>query len=273
MANNSGENSIPVHAFSFTAFGIEVEVQTESLDHTRTIQDSVYGIFRNNISDTPGRGPSFKFEIRNSGPDRLDLLKNGELIVSSDSNPPFFDYVETQIRLAVAEFAVDRVFVHAGAVSWKGIGIVIPGHSFTGKTSLVREFVEAGAEYLSDEYAVFDINGFVHPFPKPLSIREKSGGILQVDHIVEDLGGICADGPVKVAYVVHTSYKPGSDWKPTLISNGTGVLKLLEHTLPIRVATQYSLEVFNSVADEAVFLESPRGEASETVKAILQFIQ
>lgn len=273
MPKSSGENSISDNTFSFNAFGISVEIQTDRFAQTESLKKSIDELFRNNFSDVPGKGPTFKFEIKNSGPDRIDLYKNSELLVSGKPNPGFFNYVETQIRLSVAEFAVDRVFVHAGVVSWDGKGIVIPGNSFTGKTSLVREFIAAGAEYLSDEYAVFDPEGLVHPFAKPLSLREKSGGVEQTDHKVEDLGGICADGPVSVAYVLHTSYEPEAIWEPNIISRGVGILKLLEHTLPIRVATQFSLEVFNRLANDTVFLQSPRGEAPETAQKFLKFIQ
>lgn len=273
MIDNSGKKPISDNAFGFTSFGITVEVQTESPTHTQTLKDGLQELFRNNLEVSNGQEYDFKFEIKQGAEGLVDLFKNGELLVSGELNFGFFHYVETLVRLSVAEFAVDFVFVHAGVVSWKGAGIVIPGNSFAGKTSLVREFVAAGAEYLSDEYAVFDRNGLVHPFPKPLSLREKSSGMLQVDHLVEDLGGVCAAGPVRTAYILHTSYKPEAVWQPNVITSGTGILKLLEHTLPIRVATQFSLEVFNNVANDAVFLESPRGEAPETVGAILEYIQ
>ena len=60
----------------------------------------------------------------------------------------------------------ERVFVHAGVVGWKGHAIVIPGRSRSGKTTLVAELVKAGAEYYSDEFAVLDAEGRVHPFPE-----------------------------------------------------------------------------------------------------------
>ena len=44
----------------------------------------------------------------------------------------------------------------------------------------------AGALYYSDEYAPLDGEGFVHPYPKPLSLR-KGGG--HIDHDVASLGG------------------------------------------------------------------------------------
>jgi hypothetical protein len=39
-------------------------------------------------------------------------------------------------RLTVAEFAVGRVFIHAGVIAWKGQAVVMPDRSFYGKTAL-----------------------------------------------------------------------------------------------------------------------------------------
>ena len=64
----------------------------------------------------------------------------------------------------VANYAPDRVFVHAGVVAWRGRALVLPGTSFAGKTTLVAELVRAGAIYYSDEYAVLDEQGRVHPY-------------------------------------------------------------------------------------------------------------
>src|SRR5919198_2175039 len=78
--------------------------------------------------------------------------------------------LESDLRLSVAAAARRRVFVHAGVVGWRGRAIVLPGRSCSGKTTLVAELLRAGATYLSDEFAVIDGRGRVHPFAKPLSI-------------------------------------------------------------------------------------------------------
>ena len=82
---------------------------------------------------------------------------------------------EADVQLHVAEMAPERVFVHAGVVGYRGRGILLPGRSFAGKSILVRELVRAGAQYYSDEYAVLDSAGGVHPYPRPISIRNERG--------------------------------------------------------------------------------------------------
>ena len=61
--------------------------------------------------------------------------------------------------------------MHAGVVGWKGWALVLPGKSGAGKTTLVAELIRAGATYYSDEYAVLDERGRVHPYARPLAVR------------------------------------------------------------------------------------------------------
>ena len=71
-------------------------------------------------------------------------------------------------ELLTAYRAQDCLFVHAGVVGWQGKAILIPGRSFSGKTTLVKALIEAGATYYSDEFAILDRQGLVHPYPLPL---------------------------------------------------------------------------------------------------------
>src|SRR2546430_9265743 len=129
---------------------------------------------------------------------------------------------ESDLRLFVAEFARHRVFVHDGVVGWKGKAIVIPGRSFTGKSTLVAEFVRAGATYYSDEYAVFDSRGRVHPFLKPLEIRDQ-GDSRQSRIEVTQLGGRAGTKPLPVGLVLMTQFREGVRWKPRKLSPGKGI--------------------------------------------------
>ncbi len=80
--------------------------------------------------------------------------------------------LETDLYRYTAEATPNMTFLHAGVVGWQGRAIVLPGRSFTGKTTLVREMLRLGATYYSDEFAVVDNSGLVHPFARPLGIRD-----------------------------------------------------------------------------------------------------
>src|SRR5258708_32188866 len=129
---------------------------------------------------------------------RFSLLYGDDARIARSTNlDDVFERFESDLRLFVGEYARHRVFVHAGVVVWKGKAIVIPGRSYSGKSTLVAALVRAGATYYSDEYAVFDSKGLVHPFSKPLEIREE-GEVIQSRITVGQLGGKSGTKPLPV---------------------------------------------------------------------------
>lgn len=95
---------------------------------------------------------------------------DGEHLLSGPDEDSLGEALGRHVHLTMATRS-EFIFVHAGSVCWRGRGIVIPGRSGQGKSSLVKALVEAGAEYYSDEYAVFDEHGRLLPFPRPLMMR------------------------------------------------------------------------------------------------------
>lgn len=176
---------------------------------------------------------------------------------------------ESWTRLSVAEFAPTRIFVHAGAVGWKGRAILIPGKTRSGKSSLVAELVKAGATYYSDEFAVLDETGHVHPFAKPLSMRATPTA-RQHDVAVEDFGGRIGEEPLPVGLVVMSQYKTGARWRPQKLSPGLGMLEMLTNTVSARRAAERALATLERVASTAPVIKSERGEAALTAARILQ---
>lgn len=176
---------------------------------------------------------------------------------------------ESDMQFYVAESAPRRVFVHAGVIGWRGRAVLIPGRSFSGKTTLVAELVRAGAVYYSDEYAVLDSNGRVHPYARPLSIRR--GESFESDRWpVESLGGSRGGQPLSVALVVVTEYKSGASWRPRRLSPGQGALALLNNTISIQRKPEAALPVLKRVAAQARILKGSRGEAKGVVDFILR---
>ena len=200
---------------------------------------------------------------------RLNILySNTRRIGRSIHLAEVLEAFESDLQIHVAERAPRRVFVHAGVVGWQGKAIVIPGRSYSGKTSLVAELVKAGATYYSDEYAVLDSTGMVHPYSRPLAIREGKGA-RQTRYRVEELGGVAGQKPLPVALVIVSKYKEGSRWRPRQLSAGQGALALLDNTVSIRRGPKSAFEAVHPLASNAEFVKSERGEAREVVDYIL----
>jgi hypothetical protein len=185
-----------------------------------------------------------------------------------------FAVLESEIRQSVAARAERWTFVHAGVVGWRGQAIVIPGRSRSGKTTLVAELVKAGALYLSDEFAVLDGRGRVHPFAKPLSIRGASGCDRHAQpRRAEELGGACATGPLPVGLVVLAEHRPGASWRPERLTAGQAVIEMLAHTVPARLRPEASLASLGRAVARATVLKGARGEARELATILLRSVE
>lgn len=176
--------------------------------------------------------------------------------------------LEAQIQGYVALEAPELIFVHAGVVADGDFAIVMPGFSFAGKTTLVRALVEAGALYYSDEFAVFDEAGRVHPYARRLSIRSNGGP--DVDYDVEHFGGVAGDTPLPVGMVIATNYRPGAEWRPRRVSQGAAALALLEHAVPAQPRPEQTMRFLTRAVTGAVTLVGERGEAAELAQWLLE---
>ncbi len=148
------------------------------------------------------------------------------------------DAFESHVQLTVAEYAPRRVFVHAGVVGWKDRAILIPGLSYSGKTTLVDQLIRAGATYYSDEYAVLDERGRVHPYPRALGIRLPNSDESKKVR-AEEIGGRIGSKPLRVGLVLATNYKNGARWRPRQVTRGRGVLELMSNTVSARFGANF----------------------------------
>ncbi len=201
---------------------------------------------------------------------RLSLLyAEASCVARSRDLEHALERFESALQLYVAEHSPRRVFVHAGVVGWRGRAVVIPGRSMSGKTTLVSELVRAGAVYYSDEYAVFDSRGLVHPYARPLAVRE-GGGPRQTRRPVESFGGHAGRGALAVGLVLASRYERGARWRPRPLSAGEAVLEMLSHTVPARAGPRRALSALSKAAAAAsVALAGERGEAARVAGAIL----
>jgi hypothetical protein len=83
------------------------------------------------------------------------------------------------VNRAAAEAGGDHLLFHAGAIEADGVGILLPGASGSGKSTLVAGLVRRGHGYLTDELVAVDMeNGQLLPYPKPITVKPGSFGVL-----------------------------------------------------------------------------------------------
>jgi hypothetical protein len=257
---------------SFQAFGVRVGVRVNRPEVLDRIREHLPPGWKPSNSPVVKRLYSLKVGGETSRPNLRHfhlLFGNVVRMGRSFDLESLLQIFESDLQLYVAEAAPGRVFVHAGVVGWRGRAIVIPGRSFSGKSTLVAELVRAGASYYSDEYAVLDSSGRVHAYPRKLALRE-DGSTYPRRLSVESLGGLCGVKPLHVGLVVVTKFREGATWRPRALSPGQGMLALLDNTISIQSKPEAAFPVLRQVASDAAILKSARGEARHMVDSILK---
>jgi hypothetical protein len=250
---------------SFEAFGVRLELTFDDPALEPRIREIL----------PPGWAPvrpdpgSTAFALRGTGPDSYQVTVGGSAAVEHASLEVALTLLDSQMRLSIAASARDWLFVHAGVVVVEDRALLIPGATFTGKTTLVQALVQAGAAYYSDEYAVLDHAGLVHPYARPLSLRSADGSALRERHAGPVWSVAGSEKGVPTAAVVITRYRAGVRWRPTRLSTGQGMLALLANTVPAQARPEESLRTLGRASSSATFLEGERGEAGPVATALL----
>jgi hypothetical protein len=211
-------------------------------------------------------------EPAGAGVRRLNLLYgDAERLVRSAHLDNVLERFESDVELAVAELARGWVFVHSAVVGWTGAAILLPGTSGSGKTTLALELVRAGATYYSDEFAVLDRRGRVHPFARSATMRNPETG--EARRVPLEPAAAAGLMPLPVGLVVATEYREGADWKPRSLSRAEAVLALLANAIAVRREPARVIAALERATARGRALEGPRGEAGAVAGLILEALE
>jgi serine kinase of HPr protein (carbohydrate metabolism regulator) len=263
-----------VTGFSFLAYGVRIGVRTNDMQLIEKLLlhlppgwkisnasvDRLYSLFVRSRGNRRTKRPH-------------ELYADAEKLGSNTKLDDLLDFFESDLQLYVAEYAPQRIFVHAGVVAWKGKAIIIPGRSYSGKTTLVAALVKAGATYYSDEYAVLDKSGLVHSYPRKLGIRQGSKIVKTRKYAAEEIGAKTGSKPLPVGLVLVSQYKERARFRPQEISAGEAILALLNNTVSARRQPEMALATLNKAISRARLIKSRRGEATEIIDRVLKICE
>lgn len=257
-----------MHHTYLTSFGVklDIEVQAEAL---KGVVELILPPGWEPLKEFPEDG---HFTLRNGADGLFDVVTDGAPVATGVTADVAVHVLDSQIRNRIAVLAHDRIFVHAGTVAVDGYALLIPGTSFSGKSTLVAALVAEGATYYSDEFAVLDHRGMVHPYPRMLSLRT-SEKVFRGYTTVETLGGRSGLTPATVSMICPTRFAIDTRWDPQRRNAGFGALALLANAIPARPRTDDTLTAVSRAAEDAVVLESDRGEAQETAELMLTMLR
>jgi hypothetical protein len=151
------------------------------------------------------------------------------------------------------------VFIHAGVVAWNNHALIFPGSSHAGKSHLVWSLVQAGAVYYSDEFAVLDRFGYVHPFEVPIGMRSEDG----TRHMV--MPGRIGQESLVPAVIVFARYRPGAKWRPQVLGPAETMMSLIRQSVAIRRHPALVLPVLKHISLRARSVFGTRGGVTEVL--------
>jgi hypothetical protein len=197
----------------------------------------------------------------------LGIRRDGRALGRARSREDAVEHIAFQLALFFARRTDGLAFFHAGAVSWRGGAILLPGRSMSGKSTLVAALLAAGARYLSDELAPVDAAGRVHPWARPLALRRPGRGAERL--APSAFGARTAKSAVPVAAIVFLRHRPAGALRLENMPRGAAALGLLDNALAARSRPEASLRAARAATAHAVLFRGTRGEASEAARGLL----
>ena len=198
------------------------------------------------------------------------LYRNDSRVARTTHQWQLFRFLECQLDLLLAEKVDNLLLLHAGAVSREGAGIILPGPSGSGKSSLTLVLLQAGYSYLSDEIAVVDPSSRdLHPFPKPISVKNvsvfpdlasrkdlwfgpHSAGPESVWYAhPEDVSASRISGPVPVRFIIFPTYDSSRGPRLHSLAPGEALRELINNSINLPRFGRNALHLLGSLVQEA----------------------
>jgi hypothetical protein len=231
----------------------------------------------------PGALPVYGLVDLGPGEDPRYHLTYGDGVMLSSADPGevlsrFFMTVNLEAFRQTGDFFL----VHAGAVATpSGEGVLLPGGSGAGKTTLVAALVRAGFGYLSDEAGAIDpVTRRLYPYPRALGVKkgafglfpelaEKNGSALikHERHVLPERIGPLG-GPCHVRFVIAHQYETGATTEVTPIGTAAMVMELARNAWNLGTYGGRSLTLLSEAVRGAKGYKLFSGSLDESVRAV-----
>ena len=249
------------------AFGCNIDINAEG--------DAAYSFLEQYVfpslprEEAGGNAPDISVSMVEAG-GQFRLSVNGVAIDSADRPKELATKLINAIDEAVIRRMTNLYAVHAGAVLIGGRGLLLPGKTHAGKSSLVAELLRRGARYFSDEYALIDAEGQVHSYPRPLLLR--NGTPAQFPVLPEECNSSVASTSAPVGWILTLRYQPGSEWRLVEVPQSMAMLSLLQNTPHVLANVPEMVGPFERAVAGAICLTGERAEAADAVDHILRLV-
>lgn len=254
-------------SFGVRAYGCNIRVQTSCLDAYEVLQRFILPSLPR-IESAEERCDVFVRVDR--AEDKLLLRVDDVLMATADCAVSLVPALIRVLDDAVIQRLNSVRAVHAGTVLLGKRALLLPGSTHAGKSSLVAELLRRGATYFSDEYALIDSEGWVHPYPRPLLLR--NGSPEQFPVLAGEFNAPVGRVPAPVGWIIAVRYAPGSRWSVAKIPQGEAVLTLLQNTPHVLAESPDLVGVFQRAVASATCYMGLRPEADQAAEEILRLV-
>jgi len=254
--------------FGVRAYGCNISVQTTCLEAHSVLERYILPTLPR-MESAEERSDVFVGVVRVE--DQLLLTVNDVPVATGDHA---INLVLPLIRFldeAVIQRLTSLRAVHSGTVLLGGRALLLPGSTHAGKSSLVAELLRRGATYFSDEYALIDSDGRVHPYPRPLLLR--NGSPEQFPVLPGEFNAPVGRASAPIGWIMALRYEPASAWNIAMIPQGEAVLTLLRNTPHILAESPDLVGVFQRAVAEAACYTGRRTEAVHAADEILRMVE
>ena len=223
------------------------------------------------------------------GEDGEDVTIDGELYIREQVRGRAASTVVHAITRQMIE-ASEALGLHAGGVVRHGIGVALPAHMESGKSTLTAGLVRSGFDYLSDEAVLLDWETHrVIPFPKPISLDPGSW------HLFPELepqaplppgykdaqwhvpaSAIRPDsvaGPCRIRYFVFPRYAAGATTRLTPLRRAEATIELAKNTFRFNERPRHSLDALAAEVGDAECFQLDIGDLETAVALVSELVE
>jgi hypothetical protein len=278
--SDSQDSAVPFDR-SYRALEYAFRIRT-ALPRMAAVLDDLLSPFR---SEDVNGAPSYTLTQKETD-GFFALSLDGERIRETATAGGVVHFLLWRVHKEAVGSATGVLALHAGAVSWRGAGVVLPGATGSGKTTLVTGLIRAGFDYLSDEAALIDPRTHrLQPFPKSLTLRPESLRLLpelterlapelawntrlRYDLPVEAVRSNALGDPCNVRYVIIPRFLRGSKSRLVPISRAETLVYLSENAFNPHLFARRGLEELADVVRGAECFQMQVGDIESAVDAV-----
>lgn len=253
--------------FGVRAYGSNITIESECLPVRLALEKYVFPTFPR--MDHSSDQPHVHARVDQAG-NQFHLIIGDARVASSASVAGLVTPLMRVIDDTLIERLTRFYAIHAGAVCWDGKALLLPGSSRAGKSSLVAELLRRGATYFSDEYALLDPQGRLHPYPRPLLLRD--GSSEQFPALPEEFNAPVGTEPAPVGWILWLQYQPASPWSVARVPQSEALLALLRNTPHVLAQSPEMMPFLQRAVAGAHCYFGHRGEVGHAADQILRLI-